>query len=264
MSTRSLLNKTSRKKRDTMLVRSNTTPTTPAGGTTYANVPAVLNAGGTYIFPWIATWRDNGGAGTIYDDAVRSATTCYMKGLKEKIAVSSNDGTQWLWRRFCFTFKGPIFYAQTQPGYSFATETSNGFQRLVNDINNAGATGQTLRGIFLDYVFRGGNGIDWNNVFTAPLNRDRVTVKYDKTTTISSGNAAGKSVIFNRWHPMNKNLVYDDDEQGNQTLPAAASTEGRKGMGDYYVVDMFVSGPAASSGSQMTFAPEATLYWHEK
>jgi hypothetical protein len=265
MSTRSILNKTSRKKKDTMLCVTNTTPTVPSGSSTYNPAPAVLNAGGTYMFPWICTWRDNGGAGTIYDDAVRSSTTCYMRGLKEKINLVSNDGTQWLWRRICFTYKGGDFYGKTATGYALAlTSSTNGFQRVVNDINNAGSSGQPLRTEFLNVMFRGGNTIDWNNVFTAPLNTTRVSVRYDKVTSLSSGNAAGKNMIFNRWHGMNKNLVYDDDEDGQETNPGAASVGGKPGMGDYYVIDFFQSGPAASSGSQLAFAPEATLYWHEK
>lgn len=264
MTSKRILNLTSRKKKDTMLCVSNTTPTTPSGSTNYQAAPAVLNAGGTYMFPWICTWRDNGGQGTIYDDAVRSATTCYMRGLKEKLNLVSNDGTQWLWRRICFTYKGGDFYGKTASGYTLAVQTANGFQRLVNDINNAGSAGQPLRTELLNVMFRGGNTIDWNNVFTAPLNTTRISVKYDKTTSLSSGNAAGKNMIFNRWHPMNKNLVYDDDEDGVETSPGAASTGGKPGMGDYYVIDFFQSGPAASSGSQLAFSPEATLYWHEK
>lgn len=264
MSSKRILNLTARKKRDTMLCVSNTTPTTPSGSTSYNAQPAVLNAGGVYIFPWICTWRDNGGSGTIYDDAVRSSTTCFMKGLKEKINLVSNDGTQWLWRRVCFTMKGGDFYGLTSAGYSLAIQNAFGFQRLVNDINNAGSSGQTLRTEILNVIFRGGNTVDWNNIFTAPMNTTRVTVKYDKTASLSSGNAAGKNMVFNRWHPMNKNLVYEDDEDGTETNPGAASTSGKAGMGDYYVLDFFQSGPAASSGSQLAFSPEATIYWHEK
>lgn len=187
-----------------------------------------------------------------------------MKGLKEKINLVSNDGTQWLWRRVCFTMKGGDFYGLTSAGYSLAIQNAFGFQRLVNDINNAGSSGQTLRTEILNVIFRGGNTVDWNNIFTAPMNTTRVTVKYDKTTSLSSGNAAGKNMVFNRWHPMNKNLVYEDDEDGTETNPGAASTSGKAGMGDYYVLDFFQSGPAASSGSQLAFSPEATIYWHEK
>jgi len=247
-----------------MLCLTNTTAATPSGATGYNPQPAVLKAATAYMFPWICTWRDNGGSGTIFDEAVRTATTCYMRGLKEKINMVSNDGTQWLWRRVCFTMKGGDFYGKTSPGYTLAVGNDFGFQRLVNDINNAGSSGQALRTEMLNVIFRGGNGVDWNNVFTAPLNTTRITVKYDKTTSISSGNGAGKNMVFNRWHPMNKNLVYEDDEDGNETNPGAASTSGKAGMGDYYVVDFIQSGPQSSDGSQLAFAPESTLYWHEK
>jgi hypothetical protein len=112
---------------------------------------------------------------------------------------------------------------------------------------------------------RGGNGRDWNNFFTAPLDPTRISVQYDKTISIQSGNQAGRNVVYNRWHPMNKNLVYDDDENGQETEPSGNSTRGKPGMGDYYVIDMFTSGtPISTETSGMSFSPEATLYWHEK
>lgn len=268
MSTRSILNTVSRKKRDTMLVTTNTTVATPSGSQTYANKEAILAPNLIYMFPWIATWKNNGGTTTVYDQAGRTSTTCYMRGLKEKISISTSDGTQWLWRRICFTMKGSQLYGLSKTGYTFAgASAAQGDLRVVNDVYN-GADGATIRTNIVDLIFRGGFGMDWNNVFTAPLDPTRITVKYDKTVSIQSGNQAGRNVVYNRWHPMNKNLVYDDDENGKETEPAGNSTRGKAGMGDYYVIDLFLSGnPITSTGdniSRLSFTPESTLYWHEK
>lgn len=266
MSKRMILNTTSRKKRDTMLITTNTTLATPSGSTTYTNNDALLRANATYMFPWIPTWKNNGGSTTVYDEAGRTSKTCYMRGLKEKIRISTSDGTQWLWRRICFTMKGSQLYGLSTSGYTFAgASPQNGDMRVVNDVNNGSGQGATIRTNIIDLIFRGGNGRDWNNFFTAPLDPTRISVMYDKTISIQSGNQAGRNVVYNRWHPMNKNLVYDDDENGQETEPAGNSTRGKPGMGDYYVIDMFTSGsPISTETSGLSFSPEATLYWHEK
>lgn len=63
---------------------------------------------------------------------------------------------------------------------------------------------------------------------------------------------------------MNANLLYDDDEAGTSMVPSYFSTEGRAGMGDYYVLDIIAAGSGATSTDQLTFNPQTTLYWHER
>lgn len=264
-----MLNVTSRKKRDTMLCATNTTAATPAGGTSYGPGPAVMTAANTYMFPWIATWRDNSVAtgtapiGTVFDPATRTATTCYMRGLKEANTLVANDGSQWMWRRICFTWKGSELYQQTTSGFSFAFENSSGNRRLVNDIQN-GST--TITGSLIALLFKGSQGSDWANYFNAPVDNTRVSIKSDKTRRLTSGNQNGTMRVYKDWYPMNKNLVYDDDENGGNESSAAASVRGKQGMGDYYIIDIFAC-PApqqAGTASTLAWAPEATLYWHEK
>lgn len=252
-----------------MLCNTNTTLTTPSGSTTYVNSDALLGPNQLYLFPWIATWRNNGAnaGATIFDEAVRTSTTCYMRGLKEKIRLSTNDGSQWLWRRICFTTKGDNIHAFAVPGYNIAKRNDvNGFQRLVNDVYQAaaGTGGANVRDEILDAVFKGTKNIDWSDVMTAPVDTRRVTVYHDKTTQIASGNQNGKQIVCNRWHPMNKNLVYDDEQDGESTDPYSYSVVSKQGMGDYYVIDMIRSAVPQGTGSALAFTPEATLYWHEK
>ena len=63
---------------------------------------------------------------------------------------------------------------------------------------------------------------------------------------------------------MNHNLVYGDDEVGGQEATTLFSTEGKAGMGDYYVVDLFQPSFGAGESDTLYFRPQATLYWHER
>lgn len=254
---------TSTKKKDNMVSYSNTVPATPQGGTTYSNAAATLIGGVTYIFPWVASARvgaDQTGALAVpIEQASRSASVCYMKGLKEKVQIQTSSGLPWQWRRVCFTLKGTVLTATDASGYRFSLLTSSGMVRVVNSVegNNAGAT-------ILNTIFDGSNGLDWINIFNAKLDSDVISVKYDKTRIIQSGNASGVLRNYNLWHPMNKNLHFNDEESGDGQITNRYSAFGKKGMGDYYVVDFIKAGTGAGASDLMSFEPEATLYWHEK
>ena len=99
---------------------------------------------------------------------------------------------------------------------------------------------------------------------TAPTDNNRVSIKYDKTITLASGNEDGFIRSYKRWHRMGKTIVYDDDEQGAGETPGLFSVDGRAGMGDYYIMDMFRARQGSATTDQITVRPTATLYWHEK
>lgn len=186
-----------------------------------------------------------------------------MRGLKEKVLCITNDGTEWLWRRICFTWRGSEIYGASTAGYTVATRlASAGFARTVNDVNiTTNAIGTRLAQI----LFKGEGGVDWNNYFTAPLDTSYITVKYDKTQSIRSGNQNGRTTTRSFWHPMNKNLVYNDDENGPLTNTQGPSTRAKQGMGDYYIIDIIATlSPQDSATSTLQWIPEATLYWAEK
>lgn len=263
MNNKRILNVTSRKKKDNMCNYTNTVPGTPAGGSNYTSSAAILQGGTTYIFPWIASARPGTDANSVnatpIEQASRTSSTCYMRGLKEKIQIQTSTGMAWQWRRICFTAKGDRFYQNDASGYRWSLLTNAGVVRVVNSI-----AGTTQGSNFVDALFDGANGVDWVSPFTAKVDRDVLSVKYDKTVIIQSGNDTGVMRNFNRWHAMNKNLVYDDDEAGDAEVSNRYSTSGRQGMGDYYVVDIISGGTGSSSSDNLSFQPEATLYWHEK
>lgn len=267
MSNKRILNLTSRKKRDVMLSYSNTTVTNPVGNATYATGPATLRGDQTYIFAWMPTARGltdgTGITNSVYEVSQRTATSCYMRGLKEAVNIRTNSSNAWQWRRICFTFKGYNLFPNDNGNntpYQYFTQLANlGMVRTMNNLNT-NEKGNRL----LDRMFRGTQNEDWLNVFNAPLDTERITVMSDRTRTIASGNDSGVLRTYKQWYPMNKNLVYNDDEAGDDMTPSFFSTHGKPGMGDYYVVDFFQCSDGADQSDLMTVLPEATLYWHEK
>lgn len=248
-----------------MLNYSNTGTASP-GDTNYGSHPYFMNPNRTYALGWIATARSaNDGLGNSFpvESATRSSTTCYMRGLKELINFTATDGTPWEWRRVCFTWKSQatVNYGTTAGNYLlYESLTGTGYQRVINDLTSS----QALANI-AGALFRGAQGVDWNNFLDAPLDNSNVTVKYDRRRVICSGNQAGALVDFTLWFPMNKNLVYADDENGSTENVYPGSTEGKQGMGDYYVMDFISSGvPISSTTSQLSMGINSRLYWHEK
>ena len=67
-----------------------------------------------------------------------------------------------------------------------------------------------------------------------------MNLKYDKSDALRRGNDAGVIKRFKMWHPMRKNLRYDEDEEGDYTESVPLSTTSHLGMGDYYVIDIFI------------------------
>lgn len=135
-------------------------------------------------------------------------------------------------------------------------------QRLFfnTDVNNTPNLRNSVDGI----IFKGAKGVDWNDIIVAPTDTRRVSVKYDKTTLLRSGNANGTIREAKLWHPMNKNIVYNDDESGDKETTQYVSTQSRAGMGDYYVLDLIQAGTGGGAGDLCLIQANSTLYWHEK
>lgn len=235
----------------------------------YTTNRAILNGNLTsttpYIFPFAATARtyfqSTGGVrGSIEDVATRTAQSCYMIGLSEKIEIQVNTGAPWLWRRICFNFKpGPAGIAAATDAFTEDVLTSNGQRRVVN---HYGTT--NTNNVYFDLLFKGQYNTDWIDPMEAPTDNLRTTIKYDKTVTIASGNERGMIRTYYRYHPMNNTIVYNDDESGGDEGSGSRSVDSKAGMGDYYVLDLFQAQVGATASDQLAFRPQATLYWHEK
>nr|QVW56581.1 MAG: capsid protein [Gemycircularvirus] len=259
MTKKRILNTTSRKKRDEML------PFFQNGkGASGASGPAQFTAATGAVFCWAATARDftintSGATGPVSYPAARTATRCYMVGLKETIEIQTSTGLPWQWRRICFTKKGPLGLVAAPE-----LETSYGEQRVLYNYNSGQSADLTDTQTLFGLLFNGTYGVDWTESLIAKTDKNRVTVKFDQTTTVSSGNASGKLFKKSMWMPMRSTLVYDDDESGMVETGSKYSTTGRAGMGDYYVVDIIKAGIGGTSSDQIQFNPCSTLYWHER
>ena len=203
---------------------------------------------------WCATARDREND-TLQNS--RTATSCFMRGLKERITFSANSGRSWRWRRICFTAKG--LFSNLAGSIDSLEMSPNGWVRLLTN-QDASTWGNVVKGT----LFRGASGLDWYDIFDAKTDNSRLTIKYDQTRILNSGNEFGKFSHFKMWHPMNKNLVYGDDENGATDNDPLYSSLGKAGMGDYYVVDILQAGQGATQDDTILFNPQATLYWHEK
>lgn len=240
-----------------MLCITNTSAATPRGSTEYGYVAPILTGDENYIFPWLATGRNQ--FGPKYATPTRSATACYMRGLKEVVQVQTNNGTPWQWRRICVQLKANVIYGSNFPDLRFWDNGGNGVHRVVNNTDQLGPAS-----VLLDFLFRGTQGIDWSDTFSAPVDTTRVTLAYDRTKRLTSGNQYGMMKSFKMWHPMNKTLVYDDEEDGGTMIPSALSVADKRGMGDYFIVDFIRAGTGGTDADRMSWHPNATLYWHEK
>lgn len=274
MSTRALLNKTSRKKRNTMLQYANTS-TVNGNSVTIGPGPLVVN-GNAAVCLFSPTAMDilngSGSAGSITEQAVRTSTTAYMKGFSEHIRIQTSSGLPWFWRRITFCAKRPTIFNQFSPadlaptqrnsGNTSFVDTTNGMERLYFNqvINNAGNT----QNAWYSVLFKGENGKDWNDVLSAPVDTSRVDLKSDRSITIKSGNAAGTVRDFKFYYPMNKNLVYDDDESGDAQTSSYLSVQDKRGMGDYYILDFFFTGTGGATTDLLQLTSTSTMYWHEK
>ena len=247
---------------DTMLGTTNVTSANPNGSASFQQGPATLNGNSSYISPWICTARPavlNGNKGDAINAAMRTKTTCYMRGLRETINIRTNTGMPWIWRRLVFTMKGDDLFAFSGNNFTWWRATAeNG---VVRNLVNAYAHTPAVNGI-LDLVFDGTQNTDWTSVFNAKADTKRISVMYDKTITINAGNSNGIIRNTKRWHGMNKNLEYEDEEYGNVEVTSPFSTVSNRGMGDCYVID-FINGTGGVNDN-MEFSVESKIYWHEK
>jgi len=274
-----ILNITSRKKRDAMLTWSNTQttgelqPNGPVAGPAYVSGQNPFT-----VFIWDATARRmtqaGGGSATIVQEAMRTSPTCYMRGLSEHLRIQTNSPAPWIWRRICFKTKDDRFIA-SDPGdtasgpqryVSFYENTVVGYTRQFYQLSGNGGTNRTTATYnnILDVLFKGAQGIDFVDFTLAHVDTRRVDLAYDKVTKLASGNDSGVLREFKRWHPMNKNLVYDDDEQGEIEVSSAYSVNDKRGMGNYMVMDIFAPGLGATDNDKLAISSNASLYWHEK
>lgn len=274
---KTILNKTSRKKRNGMLTFANSTATgalatVSQAPLTIAGSPSGDLRGLIHFRPTAMDLDDTvTNPNSIVATPSRTSTICFMKGFAENIRVETSTGNPWFHRRICITTRDSLFYLLNDgdtPGTdrsyaaSGSIETSNGWQRLASN-----AMTDTLSGTrqqWLTVMFKGLQGVDWDDFITAPIDTNRVDLKFDKTWVYRSGNERGIIKETKMWHPMNKNLFYDDDESGAGENTKNFSVRDKRGMGDYHIFDLFSQGSSGNTTDLLKIRFTSTMYWHEK
>lgn len=211
----------------------------------------------------------SGAKSTITDTASRTSQTCFMRGVSDTLRIQTNNNKPWFHRRICFNAKDDTFNdgaPESAPvlGYTNNASTSNGVQRYFNNLLTSG---QPLTyGLVQGLLFKGALNVDWTDTITAPIDTTRVDLRYDKTRVIRSNNETGVVMERKFYHPLNKTLVYDDDEvgQGLSGDSKKFSVADKRGMGDFYIVDIISGGLGAVAADLMSINSTATMYWHEK
>ena len=233
--------------------------------TQYSLGPQTLLGGPNqyYNILWAPTWRSltkfNNTVGGTADQATRTATTCFMRGLKETMGVETIGAAPWRWRRIIFTTKGLVSTIPQDSQFAYALQTNNnGYVRVVNNMPSA------ANSVVTTTLFKGVAGVDWALPIIAPVDTTRVNLLYDKTRTFNSGNDQGYVRNYKLWHSFNKNLVYNDDENGETQNGFPYSTLGKPGMGDVLIYDIFDCGLSGTTSDALQLNFNSTLYWHEK
>lgn len=244
MTRKRILNTSSTKKRDTML-----------GWNGTAAAPTQIGPGSPTVIPFLATYRTLDANSVVFDEASRTKSLCYMRGLAENIVFNTNDSTPWQARVIGFTFKGPTI---TNDAATYFVQGSNGVLRSASPYQLASVP--TLRSL----LFRGATAIDWLDPQIAPLDTRNLNIMMDRRVDIRSGNGFGTFKRIKFWHPLNKNLKYNDDEHGGGEDASGVSTFGQQGMGDYYVIIVVTALGAPLTTSLCNVEFNSTLYWHEK
>lgn len=231
-------------------------------GANPASRPFYAGGNATTFLVWCPTARSRETSSDQNSVADRTSDVCYIRGLKETINISNyqnsastNYAAAWKWRRIVFSAKGLYQALGTSVDYAY---TSNGYVRFLADQNGTpfGATVSSL-------IFQGVSGVDWVDTMTAKADNTRLTIHYDRTRTLTPASSAKRFWNFKMWHPVNKNLNYNNEESGDGETASLRSTLGKPGIGDVYVVDILQCA-SGNSDDLLAFGPEATLYWHEK
>ncbi|QIJ55592.1 capsid protein [Marmot associated genomovirus 1] len=263
-----MLNVTSMKKRDTMMSITNTNANGTGNVSDIAG-PAYVRGVDHAIFLFSPTARlpslKSGPSGSMINQATRTSTTCFMRGFGESLKIQTSSSIPWFHRRIAFACKDNTFRVYSASDtplnttLNYKQNATRGYTRtwINQNVNNSLST----TGAWYAQLFKGSEGVDWDNLSTAPVDTRRVDLKYDKVTVIKSNNERGTVVNRKYWHPMNKNIVYDDDEIADVTDPSVWSVDDKRGMGDFHIMDMFIAGTGSVIGDLLKIDSTSTLYW---
>lgn len=255
MTSRRVRDIASRKKYDTIFGATSNEPSATGQATLVA---------GTNYYLWCPTWRQRRPSST--DEHVRANQEVYMRGIKDRVMVSATFSL--VHRRVCFWS-----HRRIEDARPFVMENPDVIDAPPYQRRNLVALYPNLDEELFEYLFKGTVGFDYseNSRWDTPLDNKRLKVVYDHQYTITpnyapnEGAQFGKTLTRKFWHPINRKIMYDDDEEGADVSGSGWSANTPESLGNYYVLDIFSTGQwiEGSTDTVGTFMPESTTYWHE-
>lgn len=260
----------SQKKRDTSLINASSTPNATPDAPTNLGNPVVIRAtgqkdAGVNLFCYCPTYRYLNPSNAAYS-ALRTSTSPYYIGLSEKFNFQPSDNSVWMWRRIIVAVKENI-------GLDVQMK-ANGAQDSVNAVttrpfHNLGITSsvQSWQDMYDEVqanLFKGIKTTDWSDQMIAKVDNTVFTVFCDKTRRIASGNDVSAPRYMKHYQPINRTVVYRDEENGVSVTPYPTSVQSKPGVGNIYVFDLFQAPVPKTTTSSLTFSCTSTTYWHEK
>lgn len=265
VTTRRIRTIAARKAKDTMTSLPFTQDTPPAPMDPGA--PVRITGNSFWGFVWNASGRQRGVSATgseFLNRETRLKQRCFFKGVAEDMNFLTNSDASWTHRRIVFLDRGETVRDAMPPNTAVVAIGSVGYVRpLWAVLNVAGATepGATAWADISDVLFDGQRNVDWSTYLTAKTDPQRVKTLYDRTTTIRSGNDRGLWKVKRFWHPVNRTIIYDDDEEAGNIVSRPWSS-GMGSCGDVIVVDMFGC-PDGTTDDELSIGTQARVYWHE-
>lgn len=255
VSKRRILDVATIKKRDTMrigVLQSNGTVLSSG----IRGQPYVVPGASFHAALWCPSYREYNNS---TNSAARARRSVFLKGLAEKMRFETPGASAFEFRRIVFSTPQRVLLAAGAPSTDQPPVIVEGG---ANRYWRAWGDGQTNVD-YLDLVFSGARQIDWLNPMTAKTDTRRVKILSDRRFKIASGNQNATVKEMRFYTPLNRNITYDDDENGGLYTTSGWAQYAVEGtMQNVYVLTLTMT--VGTTDQTPSVDSEATLYWHER
>jgi len=194
------------------------------------------------------------------NEATRTQRQVYLKGVGERVRWETNStaGLPIIVRRMVVS---------GSPRIDLAAGVSDQFTQptkiVSNGVHYVGLGIGDMNFNVNELLFAGTFNVDWIDGIHAKIDARRWKVHSDKSFVVKSGNQA--EALMNRrfYDPINRNVQYDDEENGTTMTTsgwAAFSSTGHQQ--NVYVIYQVYNPNSVQVGPGVSI--QRTLYWHEK